>query len=360
MKIWERYFLKKLLANAFLFLFVFYGLYVLIDFSSHLGGAHYHHSRLKIGEFILHYASEFSLKADLLLPFALLIGTIQTLTQLNIHSELVSLLASGHSIHRLTRPFLYTALLVVGLLYLNNEWLIPKAAHGMQELDRKYKTKKRKESGLAAAQALVLDDGSQMIYREFDPILKKFYEVYWIPSIDELWRIQELDPFKETPEGTFVDHFKRSDEGSLSYSESFQNSAIPGLRFDEAILKAILLESENLPLSQLIISAPTEEQALENEKASRALTALYRKLALPWLAFVAVIGMAPFCVRFSRALPRFLIFAGGIFGLASIYLFFDAATVLGQRQVLTPFNAIIAPMGAILLFCLYRFIRMGR
>lgn len=359
MTTWERYFYKKIVSAALLFLLVFYGLYVLIDYSSHLSGAHYHHSMLKPLELILHYLAEFSLKADLLLPFALLIATIHTLTQLNIHSELVSLLASGHSMFRLMRPFLISGLFVVFLLYANDEWMIPRAAREVQSLNKKYKIRKEKSSNQIAAQSLRLEDGTHILYREFDPSLKKFYEVYYIPTIDEVWRIGELNPFDGIAQGSFIDHFQRDKDGNLQPVDSAEKKEFPNLRFQEASLKTILIDLEDLPLSKLYQESPSEKNAEEDEKSARMITALYRKLSLPWLALLAVIGPAPFCVQFSRKLNLFLIFAAGIFGLAGLYLFFDAATVLGERQVLAPSLAILWPMALFISFFLYRFIRMG-
>ncbi|MFV0340030.1 MAG: LptF/LptG family permease [Parachlamydiaceae bacterium] len=358
-KIWERYFLKKLWGSLLLFLCVFYGLYVLIDYSSHLSGANYTHSKLKPLELLLHYIAEFSIKADLLIPFGLLIGTIHTLTQLNIHSELVALLASGLSIHRLMRPFLISALACVALLYANNQWAIPVLAKESHRLDQKYKVRKAKESGLVIAHSLLLEDKSHLLYKEFDPSVKTFSDVYWVKGIDEVYKIQELDPFKDDTVGYFVDHFLRNNSGILQWVSSSEELILKELSFEPELLKSFLLESKDMPISQLLVNAPTEEKAMENEKAARALTALYRKLLLPWLALIAFIAPAPFCLVHSRALPQFLIYACGIFGLTALYLFFDASTILGERQVITPFQAIFLPMASFISLFLYRFIRMG-
>ena len=314
MRTWERYFFKKWIGSALLFLAVFYGLYILIDYASHLSSANYHHSKLKVGEFFIHYLAEFSLKADLLIPFALLIATVHTLTQLNVYSELVSLLASGHSLHRLMRPFLIGGLFAVGLLYINNEWIVPAAAKERQSMDKKYKIRKQKELLEVSAHALLLDDGSHLIYKEFDPSLKKFFEAYWIVSIDEMWRMEELDPFQDNPTGNWIDHFIRNSQGVMEIAASYPEKEIPSLSFNEKALQEILLEPQDLSLSELWDDAPNEQTAEENEKAARFLTALYRKLVLPWLALIAVIAPAPFCLKFGRSLPIFLIFAGAIFG----------------------------------------------
>lgn len=356
-KIWERYFLVQLLKNAGMFLLIFYGLYVLIDYASHLSGVNYHHSKLGIKELLVHYSSEFSERADILIPFALLIGTIHTLSQLNIHSELVALLAGGFSLHRLLRPFILTGLVAVLLLYLNNEVILPRALKNISHLDMKYAKQKSKASGNTIANHIRLENGSILVYREFDPESKQFTEVYFIPSLDEVWRIEVLDPFSNPPRGFSADHFV-SEQGTLRYKDSKATALFPELYFDEKKLSETLALPRELPLSTLIKEAPDESTALENEKAAKSLTALYQKLALPWLALLAVIGPAPFCLKFSRQLPTFMIFTLGIFGLVGIYLVMDAAIILGERQVISPSLAIFAPMGFFFSIFLYRYIRI--
>src|ERR1700722_2577297 len=85
--IWGRYFLSQMLKCFFLFIFCFYGLYMLIDFSSH--ATHFHHSHQAIlwKEVGLYYLADFSKRVEVLIPFALLISTIKVLTSLNQHHE---------------------------------------------------------------------------------------------------------------------------------------------------------------------------------------------------------------------------------------------------------------------------------
>jgi lipopolysaccharide export system permease protein len=352
---WERYFYKQLLKSALTFLMVFYGLYVLVDYSSHLSGVHYHHSSLKIGEFFVQYACEFIIRAEILIPFALLIGTIYTLTKYNQRSELIALLANGLSLHRLMVPYLVAAILAILFLYLNTEFFLPMALHKQNTYDQKHAEKKISKE--VRAQHFLLEDGSALIYRYFDRASQVLEEVYWVPSANEIWRIAQLNPFKQTPLGLFVDHFTRVN-GHFTHQASYPSYAFAEMRLSRKKLHDSFLAPDQLPLSQLIAESPDSKTAEESEKAARALTALYRKLTLPWLSLLAVIGPAPFCLRFSRHQPLFLIFAGAIFSLVALYLFCDAACVLAERQVLTPLSAILIPMACFLTLSLYRFIRM--
>lgn len=357
MKIWERYFFWQLIKSASLFLLFFYGLYILVDYASHLSGSNSHHSKMGINELAIHYLSEFSERADILLPFALLIGTVQTLTQMNLHSELVALLASGFSLHRLLRPFLLTGLAGVFLLYLNNELLLPKALKKISHLDSEHAKQKAKINKVTTAKALKFENGETLIYQDFDPIKKVFSDVYFLLSFDDVWHIETLDLFAEPPIGYFTDRFQ-SQDNILAYSGSSIRTEFPSLVFNEKQLSATLKTPNELSLSELMQDAYSESLALENEKIARSLTALYQKLALPWLALIAVIAPAPFCLRFSRQLPVFFIFAFCIFGLVGIYLIMDAAIILGERQVLLPSIAIFAPMGFFISLFLYRYLKI--
>lgn len=353
---WEKYFYRELFKSIFLFLLIFYGLYCLIDYASHLSGAHYHHSKLGVGELIVHYLCEFSARAEILIPFALLIGTIHTLCKLNVHSELVALLAGGFSVHRLMRPYIILGLLGVSLLYLNNEFFLPPAMKRLSRLDEKYLHQK-KALNKDRAHHLTLLDGTHLIYGDFDASQERLLDVYWIPSFEQVWHMAELDPFKESPMGYTVDHFKK-EKGVFAHASSTAQEKFSSMRFNKKTLSETLLSPDHVPLSKLIAEAPKESAALENEKSASALTALYRKLTLPWLALLAILGPAPFCMRFSRQLPVFLLFTTGIFALVAFYLLIDATTVLGERQLISPALAIFVPSSFFAALFLYRFMKM--
>ena len=99
-------------------------------------------------------------------------------------------------------------------------------------------------------------------------------------------------------------------------------------------------------------------QAAMSEKEAHIITTFHKKLALPWLCLIAVIGVAPFCVRFSRHFPVFFIYAFGIFGLLGFYLVLDSAAVLGNRQVFAPLLVIWTPFLLLTTPLLYRFSRL--
>lgn len=342
MKIWERYFLRETLKSFFLFIFAFYGLYVLIDFSSHASSFHYNHIHFQWRELILYYLSEFGKRADILIPFALLVSTIRTLCQLNVHQELVALMASGVKLSTLMRPFILLGLLFTALIYLNTEFVVPKALKTIKQIDDTHKRLKNKSDELPSVQHIILEDGSTLIFQSYDSSQQLFHDVYWIRSIDSIAHIKYLSPYEDPPTGRFVDILKRNGKGDLQSVASYPERKFPEIHFNKQTLFETLSASEEQPLSQLWKKLP-QNNALQSEKESQHVSNFYYKIAIPWLCLFAVIGPAPFCIRFTRMLPIFFIYALSIFGLVAVYLFMDAALLLGKRQVIAPFVAIWTP-----------------
>ena len=125
LRIWEKHFYKEIFKVFFLFLFVFYGLYTLIDYTSHVV--------VLATSIVIFVGASFSCTISVNLwcaqkfyAFALLIATVKVLCQLNQHNELIALLAAGYSKRRLLAPFLYSALLITVLLFLSSEFILPR------------------------------------------------------------------------------------------------------------------------------------------------------------------------------------------------------------------------------------------
>lgn len=340
-KIWEKYLLKTFFKSFFLVLFGFYGLYVLIDYSSHT--THFYgESGSVMLQFIKKYLYELSNRLDLLLPFALLIATIKTLTQLNSHNELVALLASGVSIRRILRPLLFVGLFFTALLYLNTEWVIPDAKNHLKKFTEARQVHKKEQAKQISIQHLVLSDESKVLFQNYDSIHKRFFDVFWVESSEELYHMEYLYPYEAVPRGEKVQLFQKDPDGRY-VRRSYENTKIfSTMHFNQKRLQETTTLPEELSYSLLWKRLPKKGKA-ENEKQSAHLTVFYQKLALPWLCLLAIIGPAPFCVRFSRTLPIFFLYAVFTFGLIALHILLKASGVLGKRQVLDPFIVIFIP-----------------
>lgn len=339
MKIWERYFFFDTLKVLCFFLFAFAGLYVLIDYASHTGNFHHHQVRFTIYELAIFYTGELLRRSEVLLPFAILIATIRVMTKLNTRNELVALLAAGIPMKRLLRPFIYIGLLGVMLLYINEEFLIPWSLESARSMGENATAHQTLKAEVPSAHHVSLEDESLLIFQTYHPVEKEFYDVWWVRSIDEMWRIKTLK--ESSPhQATEVEVFTRLPSGALVSKERFKERELPEIQFNPKRLLETITPAEELSISEL---AKKMQKEISSEKEARVETAFWRKILLPWLALFAVIAPAPYAVHFTRHLNTFAIYALSLFALVFCYIALNAATTLSDRQVLTPQVALFVP-----------------
>lgn len=357
LKIWERYFLKEFLKTLFLFLFCFFGLYMLIDYSSNASSFH-HHITFQWRDTAAYYLSDFSKRLDVLLPFALLIATIRTLCNLNIHNEIVALQSGGISVKRLMQPFVLVGVLCTALAYVNTEFVLPTALKELKHIHDSRSREKHKQQYDNAVQHLALEDNTTLLFQNYDSALDRFFDAYWVRSFDDIYRIKFLHPNTQggVPEGHFVEHLQRNESGEMLKIASAEKMALPDMHFNKETLFETITAPSEKSLSELWYKLPQEQRVL-SEKEAQALSAFYHKAALPWLCLLAIIAPAPFCLRCTRQLPVFFIYACSIFGLVAVYLIMDAALVLGERHVLAPSIAVGAPFGLFSMLFTWRFFK---
>lgn len=354
--IWERYFLRKFIRTFLLFLGCFYGLYILIDYSSHMS-TFAHKIHIPWLEIVRYYLFVFAGKSEILLPIALLIATVHTICTLNAHHELFAFMASGFPLKVLMRPFIIFGLFCVLLMYANEQFLLPEALKKLRRIEDVTKHQKHHNNKALSVHHVLLEDGSLLIFQNYDAIQKRFFDVYWIESFDSIYRIKYLSPNLSTPLGFFVDHLVRAANGELKREETYGELAFPSMKFNPELLQSTILDPDILSISDIsrkILEIPS----ITNEKESKILTAFYWKITIPWLCLLAIMAPIPFCVRFSRHFPFFLIYVCSLFGLIAFYMLMDAFQVIAKRQVISPAWAILGPFFIIFCYFGWRFKKM--
>lgn len=356
-KIWQRYFLSEILKTFFLFLFCFFTLYALVDYSMHMQEI-MKNKRISIVDLAIYYGMLFSKRCGLLLPLSLLIASVKVLTSLNRRNELLALQTSGIAVHRLTRPFFFVGLICVGLSYGNFEIIAPKSLNYIDHFEKKYLKKKtaRKVKG-QGVHALPLEDGTRLLYQKYDPEEKEFFDLFWILSIDELYHIKTLKVTDSDPIGTFVDHMVRTKSGEIKKVASYPSLTFNHLNLNFDLQDHLSIPMENRSITDLI-SMTLNKTPLFYEHRSAVHTHLYFKLFMPWLPVLVLIGVVPFCVPSVRFLPTFLIFSVTIFGYITFFTIMDGCVILGETQVLPPFWAIFTLPIAFFAVSGTRFIKM--
>ena len=125
MRLLDRYLMRELLVPLFYCLVGFQIFWLAFDLFGNLQAYQDHNlGWRKITEISLLRVPHF---LTMVLPIALLLALLYTLTNLVRHNELVAMRAAGVSLSRLCAPFFVVALLLGGLVFVATEYLFPNA-----------------------------------------------------------------------------------------------------------------------------------------------------------------------------------------------------------------------------------------
>lgn len=338
--IWERYIYRNIFKVFFLCLFGFYSLYVLINYSSHSHSFHHYH--FSFTSILIYYLNDFVARLDFLVPFALIIACTHTLCDLNIHNELTALLMAGITYRRILKPFFFSALFCMLILYANAEIAAPIAAKHYREYEQIRSRHKHSKRDHPHIQQIGLMDQTSLVFQKYNNRDGTFEDAYWIRSIDDLYRMKSLKPIPGAPFAVGVERLQRDLSGALVVTEQFTTLFLPELQFNKEDLLDTITEPQGYALSELHKKSVYQAE-IASEKEAKFVTTYYLKLAMPFAALLAVLIPAPLALRFTRTLPKFFIYATSIFSLVFFFLVLNAAALLGERQVLSPAIAVWTP-----------------
>jgi len=352
-KIWERYIFREFLKVFFLFLLGFYFLYVIIDYSTHIQDF-IQGKNLHLWKIFQYYLFQFVKRADILLPLALLVGTIKVLCQLNLHKELVAFQSAGIRLRKLLRPFFIMGVFCTLTILAINEFAVP---HSLNFIDKFYDAHLRHSfhgNRTEPIHVMHLDDRSKLVYQYYDFAKEAFFDVIWIRSANDLWRIKYLKMDQKFPQGQKVDHLLRNAEGLFEKDQSFSTYLFKDLIWNQDIPRKGYIPFENRSireLSHLLKEGPF----LSTYEKQEVLTQLLFKWAMPFFNFLILLGITPFCVTYKRQVSQFFIYAFAIFGFVAFVAFMDAAVILGENETLSPYSAILFPFVILFSFFGWRF-----
>lgn len=348
-KLWQRYLFSQALKLFFFFFFALFALYLLIDYSVH--AKTFAISGLPVLKQGLFYLFQLARRAQILIPFAIVLTTIRQLSYLNQSRELVGFLAAGLSKKRLLKPLLLLGLFGSALLYLNNQFFLPFSLTSLKKIEDRY-LQKSNQPKTSSLQVLQLQDRSQLIYQRFNSDKRALFDLYWVLSADELYRIKYLYPEENPIRGEFVDHLARNALGKFEIKESFSEQIFPNLKLASQDLQQAILIKEQLSLTALI-----QQPHWLKDRISLSLV-LYRGL-MPLTCLIMICLIAPACMRFDRTYPLFKLYACSIFGFALFSTMMQAAATLAGAAAAPPMVALLIPFGAIGLLSVWKFARLN-
>lgn len=339
--IWQRYFLKEILKIFGLFLFAFYLLYALVDYSTHMQDF-IKNNQIQIGELFLYYSFQFLKRATLLIPLAILVATIKVLSTFNAHRELVALQTSGIPFKKLMGPFFLVAGICTLFNYCSAEFLLPNSLNFIDKFNASHFKHSYKEKGKEPLRVIHLKNQSKLIYQSYDAETESFFDAIWIASSDHLWRIKYLKDDPEHAMGQYVDHLARNSKGFFEKVESFPNYEFTEIKWDRNMPPKGFIPIENRALSELY-ALLAQKKTTTSYARKEILAQMTYKGLIPLSSLFVVIAVGPFCIGYSRKLPIFFIYAAALFGFISFFTLMDGAVILGENQVFSPFWAVFIP-----------------
>src|SRR3990167_2291208 len=126
MRILDRYIIREFLMPFIYCVVIFAFLYIIIDLFGHLDEMLRHH--VSIQTLVIYYGAFLPIIFVQTTPFAVLVATIFIISTLVKHNEIVAMRASGISMLRILRPFLFMGTLISILVFVVNDSFVPRSS----------------------------------------------------------------------------------------------------------------------------------------------------------------------------------------------------------------------------------------
>lgn len=324
MKLITRYLLKELLSIFSLFVGAFYLLFILIESTTRMKG-------VPFAKALLYYLYQFSALAELLFPLGLCLATTKVLCSLNGKNELLALQSSAISLKTILRPFYFFAATLTALLFLNFEYGTPRASCFLNSFKHTY-IKKSKQSSKEIKQ-MRLADHSLLLYDSYDDEKEVFLDAFWIVNFDEIYRMKSLHPEKN-PLGVAVEHLLRDEQGEMKRKESYDTFRFTKMAIDTKALGEATYTPESQSLSGML---------QHNASLAKLSPVFFYRLTIAFFPLWLLAVLSPACLKFSRQMPLFLIYAFSLSGVIAFLALAKGSLGLGQSGTMPPFLAILFP-----------------
>lgn len=351
--LWSRYVFCKLVKLLIFYLAGFYVLYSFIDYSTRMHDFSKNPS-LSFFNIGFYYSQVFIKRLDIILPLSFLIAQIKVLLNMNKKRESIALFTSGLKKTTFLTPFFVCACVVAGFLYLCFEYLSPQSLINVESFEKKY-FHSSTSTAPSLPQFLRLADEGLIIYSYCDPAQTKYYDVFYMPSATEIWKLESLS-LENNFTGKDAEHFMLNEEGEFALVEHKATVTFSPfvIAYDSADLNPLTIECGSFSfLASSLKKISTQDPILSAKIAVQ----IFYKIAVLFLPFLITMACACFCLVFSRKLPIFMIYAMSIFGMIGYFLLMDAAMILGESLILPGYVALLSPSVLMFVFFLPKFIR---
>jgi lipopolysaccharide export system permease protein len=263
-----------------------------------------------------------------------MLSMIKTLSDMNVHNELVALKTSGVTSFQIFSPFLILSIIFCIVSYVNLEKFYPNALTFKDTFKENHLKLHKKNEKTSLPNVIYLDDSSRLIYQKYNSEKKELFDVFLIKSSSDIWHIKYLNTNFFPIKGKYVDRFIKKDFKFIK-ENSFDEFTFDDIKFEIDDIKHIFQPHETKPISALFKHKFFKKIPFNKEKAEIS-TQFYNKLFSPLVFFIIAISIFPSLLRFSRNISIFFIIFFSIFGFVLFYTLVDSASILSENSVLTP------------------------
>src|SRR5437667_4815556 len=307
MRLLDRYLLRELLVPLGYCLGGILVLWIAFDLFSELGA--FQQEQLRPAEIARYYLVKTPRwLQEIILPAALLLALLYTLTNHARHHELTAIRAAGVSVWRLCVPYLAVGLAATFCLFALNELCVPRTSERAERIFNR-RLERPKKSAAPSSGLANLREKRTWLAGQYNPRTSEMLnpQVLWtLPDGSELWllatralRINGIWTFYNAREFTAT-----SDTNSM-LAPAIQTNVLVMPQFRETpeeiqseinISKGMSLAGWNkadIPISQILDYLRLHPQPPDSIKPW-LYTKLHGRLAMPWTCLVVVLIATPF------------------------------------------------------------------
>lgn len=343
MKLIEKYLLKSFLGPFIWCIIIFLFLYVIIDLFEHLDEI------LKNSPpfFILfkYYINSIPNILIQVIPLAVLLGLIYTLSKLNKKNEITAMRASGINLFKIFKPFVITGIFISILVLLINLNVVPTANKNAKEIKTQYlesKTSKKKRAKIVKNVTLYGHANRIIFAKKFNPkintlsdvIILKQYKNKLMQRITaekaswekNRWKLSECIIYYMKPDGTIVGNPVFASEKVIIMPEKPKD-------FLHDYTEAKFLKYNELE------ERIDKFRGAGNKIIRRLLIELYKKISLSFISIIMVLIAVPFALNINYSGTFMSI--GLCVGIGFCYYAINAISLaLGNAGILPPFISV--------------------
>jgi len=312
MRLLDRYLLRELLVPLSYCLGGFFLFWLAFDLFSYMGELQDH--KLRGGDILEYYLARSPEFLVFVLPMALLLALLYTLTNHARHHEIAAMRAAGVSMWRLCVPYLGVGLAASLCLFALNEFCVPNSSEYAERiLNRRVQNVKK---GVFPAAGLAnLREKRTWLAGEYNPRTSEMLnpQVLWIlPDGSQLWLLASR-AIRARGVWTFYDarEYRTTTDTNSMLAPSVQTNVLAMPQFRETpeeieseikVSRGMSLRSRNkadIPISQLVDYLRLHPHPPDSIKPW-LYTKLHGRLALPWTCLVVVLIATPFGAASGR------------------------------------------------------------